>query len=149
RGHRERGCLDDGARVFERFVPADRAVAIAPAQRERQSGAGGRQCVKPEVGEQPRGADVPRIGEHENLVALVQAAEFVATTGPFGVIHGQSDLGSLHAGVAPATDKRYGRKTMSGIAISTALAPPWKPTRRDVSGGSCALASTAASPEQT
>src|SRR4029077_5626334 len=127
---------------LERFVPVDRGITVTSAQGERQAGPGGCQPLKPEVGEQSSGADVPRIREHERLVATVQMTESLAAPDAFRVIHTRSDpsfairFSTSHR--QPDERPRSARpepgrlgqpascgvKTITGIAISAGVAPP-------------------------
>jgi hypothetical protein len=59
----------------ERLVAADCTLAVAARERERETGARGRERLEAEAGQDARGADVPGVGDHERARALVQRAE--------------------------------------------------------------------------
>src|SRR5271163_1481376 len=61
--------------MAQQFVSRDEALAVAAAQGEGKSCAGGRQGGKADGGEHARGAGVPRIGNDEGAGSFVQGAK--------------------------------------------------------------------------
>ncbi len=74
-GDRQIGGGDDRPGVFQRLGPAHRAFRIAPAQGERQAGAGSGKGVEAEAGEHLRRTGIPGIGQDQHTGPLVQVAE--------------------------------------------------------------------------
>ena len=69
--HRQRGGVDDAARIAQGFLQAHGAFGIGAPQRERQAGTGGGQRLETQAGEQLGGAGIPRVGDDERTFALV------------------------------------------------------------------------------
>ena len=71
--HRQVGGADDRGHVRQHPLAADAVVALTGS--ECRAGAGRRQRLEAETGEQARRAEVPRIGNHERARARVQGAK--------------------------------------------------------------------------
>ena len=71
----KRGGFDDGACVGEGFVATHGSRAIAAAQSEGESGAGGGKGGESESGEEAGSPGVPRIGDDQHFRALMKGEE--------------------------------------------------------------------------
>ena len=73
--HRQgRGC-HDGAGIGQGFLAADLTFAIGSAKRKGQAGAGGGQGFEAQRREYLRRAGIPRVGQYQQFVALMQCLE--------------------------------------------------------------------------
>jgi hypothetical protein len=65
---------DDVGRVAQGLIAADAAFAVAAAEGKGEAGAGRRERLEPEAGEQARATGIPRVGDDEQR-ALVKGLE--------------------------------------------------------------------------
>ena len=73
RAHGQIGCCNESRRMTKHRFAIDRAIRLS--DRKRKSGARRCQRLEAERLQQPRGADVPRIGNDERTIALMQRAK--------------------------------------------------------------------------
>jgi hypothetical protein len=80
--HRQRGGLDDGARVRQSLLTGDRAFTVGTAQRKRQAAAGRGQGFEAETGQELGGARIPGVGDDKGARPLVERPERRSLAGP-------------------------------------------------------------------